>query len=170
MKQTLTFLATILYLSVVAQTKESLELKLDSTWKVGDDQQNASQRIIDMLHPNETFDNWTELVNMTTVKNVVGVPMDKAMNLMFEQAKQNAPKAKLTFLEKDENVYAPWIIFLIEAPRFKNDKNPESQLWYIVQGKQALYTNFAALKKSTIPDEFKIKWTAFFKTGKIVNQ
>ena len=137
-------------------------------WKVGDDQENAQQRVIDLLHTNETIDKWTELGNMTSIKGVTGVPMDKAMNLMFDQAKQNSPNAKLTFIEKNENTEFPWIIFTIEAPNFKNDKNPESQLWYIVQGKQALYTNFRAIKQATIPSDLKDKWIKFFKTGKIV--
>ena len=139
-------------------------------WKVGDDQDNEQQHVIDLIHSNETIDKWTELGNMTSIKGVTSVPMDKAMNLMFDQSKQNAPKAKLTFIEKDESVEYPWIIFTIEAPSFKNDKTPESQLWYIVQGKQALYTNFRAVKQATISPELKDKWTKFFKTGKIVTQ
>jgi hypothetical protein len=81
-----------------------------------------------------------------------------------------SPKAVLTFIEKDETAEYPWIIFTIESPSFKNDKKPESQLWYVVQGKSALYTNFRAVKEATVPKELKDKWTAFFKTGKIVNQ
>src|SRR6185436_14638569 len=112
----------------------------------------------------------TELGNMTSIKGVTGIPIEKAMNLMFEQTKENAPKAKLTFIEKDEKAEYPWIIFTIESPNFKNDKNPESQLWYIVQGKQALYTNFRAVKQATIPQDLKDKWIKFFKGGKIVNR
>jgi hypothetical protein len=104
------------------------------------------------------------------MKGVKGVPMNKVMNLMFDQTKQNAPKSKLTFLEKDENTEYPWIIFTIESPSFKNDKIPESQLWFIIQGKQALYSNFRAIKKATIPTDLIEKWTIFFKTSKIANK
>lgn len=139
-------------------------------WKVGDEQENAKQHVVDLIHSNETIDKWTELGNMTSIKGVTGIPVDKAMNLMFEQAKQNSPKAKLTFIEKDETVEYPWIIFTIESPNFKNDKTPESQLWYIVQGKQALYTNFRAVKQAIISHDLKDKWIKFFKSGKIVNK
>ena len=142
----------------------------NENWKVGDKQENAEQQVIDFIHSNETIDKWTELGNMTTLKGVRGVPVEKAMTIMFEQAKQNAPKAKLTFIEKDEEAAYPWIIFTIEAPNFKNDTKPESQLWYIVQGKQALYTNFRAIKQATIPANVVEKWTTFFKEGKIVNK
>jgi len=154
------------------QVGESLALDWPDTenWKVGDDQENAQQHVIDLIHTNETIDKWTELGNMTSLKGVKGIPVDKAMNLMFDQAKQNSPKAKLTFIEKDEKADCPWIIFTIEAPYFNNDKNPESQLWYIVQGKQALYTNFRAVKRTTVPTDLKDKWIKFFKAGKIVNK
>lgn len=154
------------------QTGESLLLEWPpgENWKVGDDQENDQQHVIDMIHSNETIDKWTELGNMTTIKGVKGLPVDKAMNLMFEQSQQSAPKAVLTFIEKDEKAEFPWIIFTIESPNFKNDKTPESQLWYVIQGKQALYTNFRAVKKATLPAELKEKWIRFFKTAKIINK
>jgi tetratricopeptide (TPR) repeat protein len=154
------------------QDGESLALHWpeNENWKIGDDQENVEQHVIDFIHTNETIDRWTELGNMTSLKGVKGVPVERAMVLMYDSAKQNAPKAKLTFIEKDETVECPWILFTIEAPSFKDDKTPESQLWYIVQGKQALYTNFRAVKKATIPTELKEKWIPFFKSGKIVYQ
>jgi len=152
------------------KTGESLMLDWPDSegWKVGDDQENEQTRVIDLVRGKETVDKWTELGNMTSIKGVKNIPVDKAMSLMFDQAKQKAPEAKLTFIEKDESVENPWIIFTIEAPGFNNDNIPESQLWYIVQGKQALYTNFRAVKKASIPADLKTKWIAFFKTGKIV--
>lgn len=154
------------------QVGESLMLDwlAKENWKVGDNQENSQQHIIDFIHSDETIDKWTELGNMTSIKGITGVPITTAMNLMFDQSKLNSPKSKLTFIEKDEKAEYPWIIFTIESPNFKNDKNPESQLWYIVQGKQALYTNFRAVKQATIPAEFKASWIAFFKTAKIINK
>ena len=147
-----------------------LDWPLKENWKVGDNQENSKQHIVDFIHSNETFDNWTELGNMTSIKGIKGVPITTAMNLMSDQSKLNSPKAKLTFIEKDEDAEYPWIIFTIESPNFKNDKNSESQLWYIVQGKQALYTNFRAIKQAAIPAELKVRWIEFFKTGKVVNK
>lgn len=152
------------------QLGESLMLDWPDSehWKVGDDQENSQQHVIDLIHENETIDKWTELGNMTSVKGVVGIPVKKAMNMMFEQSKKHSTKANLTLIEKDESAEYPWIIFTIECPSFTNDKTPESQLWYIIQGKQGLYTSFRAVKQATIPEDLKIKWTAFFKSGKIV--
>ncbi|RYD81773.1 MAG: tetratricopeptide repeat protein, partial [Sphingobacteriales bacterium] len=148
------------------QTAESLILNWpeNEDWKVGSNQDNDQMTMIELIHKNETLENWSEIGSMISIKGAKDIPMDKAMNMMFEQAKKNSPKAKLTFIEKDESAEHPWIIFTIEAPNFKNDKRPESQLWYIVQGKQALYTNFRAVKQASVPTELKDKWIPFFKT------
>jgi tetratricopeptide (TPR) repeat protein len=147
-----------------------LEWPLDEKWKLGSNQENDKMRMIEVIHTNETLEKWTEIGTMMTVKGAKNIPMDKAMNLMYEQTKQNSLNAKLTFIEKDETAEYPWIIFLLECPEFTTDKTPESQLWYIIQGKSALYTNFRAIKKASIPDDIKAKWISFFKTGKIVNE
>jgi len=145
-----------------------LDWPINENWKIGDEQENSVQHVIDVIHTNETIDNWTELGNMTTIKGVTGVPVEMPMNYFFEQAKKKAKDAKLTILEKDDKAKYPWIIFTIEASSFKGDKRPESQLWYTVIGKQAIYNNFRAIKQATIPEDLKVKWTAFFKTGQIV--
>lgn len=142
----------------------------NENWKIATNQENEQMTMLELIHANETLDNWTEIGTSIAYKNATNIPSDVAMNMMFEQAKKNAPKAKLTFIEKDEKAEFPWIIFTIESPNFKNDKNPESQLWYIIQGKTSLYTNFRAIKKSSIPKELKEKWISFFKSGKMVYQ
>ena len=137
-------------------------------WKLANSQETEQMMMIEIIHSNETLENWTEIGTMMSIKGVTNVPMDKAMGVMFDQAKLKSPNAKLTFIEKDESVLFPWIIFTIEASSFTSDAIPESQLWYIVQGKQALYTNFRAVKKAVLPQDLKDKWTAFFKTGKVL--
>lgn len=137
-------------------------------WKIGDDQENSETRVIDMIHSNETIDNWTELGNMTSIKGIKGQSVENMMNMLYQQALKNAATSKLTFLEKDEKASNPWILFTLETPSFDNGQTPESQLWYVVQGKQALYTSFIAVKKSTISADQKAKWSKFFKTAQIV--
>jgi tetratricopeptide (TPR) repeat protein len=137
-------------------------------WKLGSSQENEKMAMMELIHSDETLEKWTEFGYMMSIKGVQNLPMDKAMNLMFDQAKAKAPKAVLTFIEKDETAEFPWILFTIESPSFKNDKTPESQLWYIVQGKTSLYTNFRAVKQATVPDDLKEKWIKFFKAGKVV--
>lgn len=152
------------------QEGESLSLHWpeDENWKIGNSQENAQMAVLELVHSDETLEDWTEIGTMMSIKGAKNIPMDEAMKMMYQQSLKNAPKSKLTFIEKDESVEFPWIIFTIESPRFKDDKTPESQLWYIVQGKTSLYTNFRAIKEKKIPEALKQKWTSFFKTGKVV--
>jgi len=169
MKKLLTLIALIIATGAFAQETLQLEWPAKEKWKPAV-QENAQMKLTELVRGKETLEKWTEMGNMTVIKGVKGVPVDAAMNMMFEQSKKNAPKAKLTFIEKDDKAEHPWIIFTIESPEFTDDKNPESQLWYIVQGDTALYTNFYAVKKATISDDLKAKWTAFFKTGRVVSK
>lgn len=154
------------------QAGESLMLHWPESenWKIGNSSENEKTAILELIHSNETLEKWTEFGYMMSIKGLKNIPMEEAMNLLFDQAKLKSPKAKLTFIEKDESVEHPWAIFTIEAPNFTNDKTPESQLWYVVQGKTSFYTNFRAVKQATVPTDLKDKWIKFFKTGKIVNK
>jgi len=106
--------------------------------------------------------------NMLSIKGVKDVPMDVVMNMMYQQAKENAPNTTLTLIEIDEEGGNRWVIFKLEAPNFKNDKKPESQLYYVVQGEQSLYTNFVAIKNKNISDEFVKKWSEIFKNSEFI--
>lgn len=139
-------------------------------WKIGSDQKNSKIRIIDFIRLSETLENWTELGHMTSVERQKDATVAEIMNLTFEEVKQQAPKAKLTLIEKDENSECPWIIFTIESPRFKNDKTPESQLWYILIGKQRMYTNFRAIRMTEISNVQKENWIKFFKNIKLKDE
>ena len=125
-------------------------------WKVGDDQENEEQHVVDLILSDETIDKWTELGNMTSIKGVKDIPMDKAMNLTYDLAKQNSPKAKLTFIEKDETVEYPWIIFTIESPNFKDDKTTISTLVYC-PGQTGIIHKFQSSKTGSSSRRLKRK-------------
>lgn len=154
------------------QVGESFKLDwpIEENWKVGNSQETPQIMMLELIHTNETLEKWTEFGTMMSIKGAKNVAMDKAMNMMYEQAKLLSPKAKLTFVEKNETTEFPWIIFTIESPNFKNDKNPESQLWFVIQGKTSLFTNFRAVKKASISPELKEKWIKFFKKGEVVSK
>lgn len=149
---------------------ESLKLEWPDSehWKVADDQEDGPQHITDLVHENESIDKWTELGNMTSIKGALDLPVDSTMSYIYFSALSSAPDAKLTFIQKGETQDCAWSIFTIEAPGFTDDTIPESQLWYVIQGKEGLYTNFIAIKKSKLPEDFKTKWTAFFQKGRLV--
>lgn len=140
----------------------------EEKWKLGSNQETEEMQVMDLVREGETLQNWTELGNMTAFRGLPPVPMNIMMENFSAGAKKDAPEAKVTFIEKDEKAEYPWIIFMIESPRFNNDDKPESQLWYVIQGRQALYSNFRAVKKAKITDEQREKWVKFFKASEIV--
>lgn len=149
---------------------ESLKINWpdEEKWKLASDQESGNVQVLDIIKEGESLDNWTELGNMMAYRGVEPIPMAKMMEILYGQAKKNAPESKLTFIEKDEKAEYPWAIFMIESPRFNNDDKPESQLWYVIQGRQALYSNFRAVKQAKITDEQREKWIKFFKASEIV--
>ncbi len=139
-------------------------------WKIGSNQEDGSVHMIELIPGNEKIDKWTIMGTMMSIKGAKNVPMDYVMNAMFDQAKLNAPNATVTLIEKNENTKNQWTIFKIEAPRFNNDKNPESQLYYVIQGESSLYSNFVAIKEKTLSDEFVEKWRLIFKMSELIYQ
>jgi hypothetical protein len=107
---------------------------------------------------------------MLVYKGVTNEDVLFRAELLYEQMKQKSPRAKFTIVEIDKKIEYPWIIFSIECPVSGQTKTPESQLWYIVQGNSSMYLVDRAVKEKSLPDVLKLKWTKFFKTGKILNQ
>lgn len=151
---------------------QSERLKLDwpdeYNFKVGSNQENETQQLIELIPEKETLENWTMMGSMMSIKNVRNVPMDKAMEMMFSQAKQASDHTKLTFIEKDDKALNPWVLFKIETADYKDSPNPESQVYYIVQGRRALYINMIALKKKELPKDFVDTWSGIFKKAEVV--
>lgn len=140
----------------------------DINWKINSNQENEIMQLTEFIHPDESSVFWTELGIMIKSKGTKNTKLEDAMNMMYEQTKKNAPSVKLTFLEKNEKSEFPWIIFKTEAENYKKDNQPESELWFIIQGNQALYSNFIAIKKDHLTEDFQTFWMDYFKNGKIL--
>jgi len=166
-------LLLLLAFPAFSQQKESIKIAWpeEYKWKIGSDQKTAQVDVVELIPGKESLEKWTLMGNTMTIKGGQNIPVEAAMNMMFEQAQKNSDNAKLTLVEKsDPNIENPWVLFKIEASSFHNDKNPESQLYYITSGKTALYSNFIAVKESKLKDKFVEKWTAVFKQTTIVTE
>ncbi len=167
------FILSVISTASFAQDKtEGLKISWPDNfnWKVGSDQENDSQHLVELVLVNESIDDWTILATMQTLKGTVNVPIASVPAAMMSQAQKTAPDAKLTIFEKDDKAKAPWILFKIESPSFINDPNPESQLYYVIQGQTALFINFIAIKRRGLPDDFSNQWKIVFKSSELVYQ
>jgi hypothetical protein len=153
-----------------SQGKESLKISWpgEYKWKVGADQQVKNSRMIELIPGNETLNNWTIIGTMISMQGVKNVPLNTAVKMTFDKMKVNSPKARLVIIERGDKAKYPWIIFKIESPYFTNSKNPESQMYYIIQGRTSLYTNFVAVKQASLGPLFIEKWAKIFKSSSLV--
>ena len=164
-------LVVLLSITSLAFSQETLKIVwLEKyEWKILSNQEDGNTHLIEIIPGKEEAENWTMLGQMMSLKGTVNVPMDKAKNLMFEQTKSSSPNAEVTVLEKDEKDEFPWILFKIENPNVNGGKKPESQLWYVRQGKTSLYINFIALKKKKLKSDFVEEWSKVFKGSEIID-
>lgn len=160
------------YCNETETDKESLSLKWpeDEKWKIAETQENDRLKFTELLRNGETFENWTEIGTMLVYKGVTGEDIEFRANLLYEQTKQQCPKAKFTIVDMDKKIEYPWIIFSIECPISGQLKTPESQLWLIIQGNASMYLVDRAIKEESLPSKIKLKWTNFFKTAKIISK
>lgn len=173
MRKFTTFFALLISLYAFSQPKmENLMVNWpeEYKWKIVTNHETDQMHFIELIPENENVEEWTIIGTMISVKGITGLPMDVAVNMMYEQTKVSAPKAKLTVIEKNETDKNHWVIFKIESPNFKNEKKPESQLYYIIQGDSSLYSNFVAKKENRLSANFVNKWAEIFKTSELVYQ
>ncbi|WP_157255389.1 hypothetical protein [Pedobacter sp. Leaf216] len=155
---------------VRAQEKLQIAWPGEYKWKIASDQKSGNTRMVELLVGNESFKNWTIIGTMLSLMGSTSVPVKQAMNATYTQTLKNAPQAKLKMIETGTKSGSPWILFRIESPKFNNSAIPESQLYYIIQGKSALYSNFVAVKQPALGVLFIEKWARVFKNSTLVSK
>jgi tetratricopeptide (TPR) repeat protein len=154
------------------QQGESLVLDwpIAENWKITYQSSKDNKNVYLLARANETSKNWTESAGMMSVMGVTGVDLPKEMMNMFVNTQGGSTKANFTFIDKDLDANYPWIMFIIETINNKECQCYESQFWYILQGKQAVYSCFRSVRGSTFTAAQKDKFKKFFKTSKILNK
>ena len=163
---------TLACLANSTQAQENLKIAWpgDIKWKIGSNQKSGNTRMVELIPENESMNNWTIIGTMVSMMGSTSVSVEKFMDMTYNQTLKNAPKAKLTMIEKGIKIASPWILFRIESQSFNNSKIPESQLYYIIKGKQTLYSNFVAVKQPSLGVLFVEKWVKIFKSSALVDK
>lgn len=156
--------------SFAQEKNESLKIiwPKEYKWKIGSNLEKDNVRMMELIPEDESLEKWSIIAMTKSTKGIKNSLMDTLMQGVFSRAQLASDNAKLTLLEKDESSTHPWVLFKIEATNFKDNKKPESQLFYMVQGESALYSSFVAVKEKTLKDDFIEKWTKVFKTSELV--
>jgi len=167
-----TILLLVCTLTCFAQgVKQTLSIPFpeEYTFKVGSDENLGNMHVIQSIPQNEKPDEWTLLVNSTVIKHISDLTPDGIIEMYRKSTKEEAPAAKLTIIEskpkiKNKSVY---VLFKVEIPRFHYDPQPQSRLYYIVQGDSELFVNYVAVKSPTLDKAFENKWIKVFKASKL---
>jgi hypothetical protein len=157
------------YCSAYSQN-ENLTIPWPADWKLGSNQETPKQKMLEFVPLKESVEKWTIIGTMITFRDITNVDIESAKEMVYSQAKKNAIDPVLTVIEKNDTSKNPWILFKIEAASYKNDPNPESQLFYVIQGNENLYNNIVAVKKKTLADDFISKWSKILKSGKLTTR
>ena len=173
MKQLLFIIAlTTSMAPIYGQKQENLRIVWaeEYKWKIVSNQENQSMHMLEMVPENETGDNWKIIGTMISYKNTKISRTDQVVEIYKQDSEKESSKAKVTILESDDKGKNIWVLFKVETPSFPNDPNPESQLYYAIQGEKTLYVNFIAIKEKKLFKEFVDKWSIVFKNSEIVYQ
>ncbi len=172
MKQFLILLITAgLSLAVVAQN-DKLIVPWPESWKIFSKQKTQTTSNVVFIPGAEKIDNWSILGTQTSssIRSSATSSVDAAMKAAFNDAKKNATSPILTVIDKKEDEKTPWILFKIEGAGLKTDHSPESFLYYVIAGDNAVYSNSVAIKQATLPTDFTNRWTGIFKSSQFIKQ
>ena len=175
MRTQLLILVLLLSIGLFGQNTETLKLdwKQKKGWKKAFEQEGNPLSIIEYIKKRESLENWTELVAIQKLNIPTNIPqtsLETIMEVGFTETKKNAPEAKLTFIDKNENLEFPWIEYKVEISEYKNDPNPESQLYHVVHGQFSIFFIWWSVKKNNINEKEISEWKEFFETAKIIEK
>lgn len=162
----------LLFIANITKAQENLQIAWpgEYKWKIATNQKSGNAVMVELIPGNESLNNWSIIGTMLSMMGSTNVSVEKAMNMTYSQTLKNAPLARLKMIEKGVKAGSPWILFRIQSPKFNNSPVPESQLYYIIQGRRALYSNFVAIKKPELGVLFVDKWAKVFKNSALVGK
>lgn len=113
---------------------------------------------------NEPEENPTQKIAMIAATSSI------TLKEMAIAAAQDVHGTGYTVIEQDEKAEYPWMLFTTQSADMYHRREVGSQLWYIVRGRQRIYTYALFIKEASMPPYLIDKWGKFFKTAKIVYQ
>ncbi|WP_281635926.1 hypothetical protein [Flavobacterium marginilacus] len=133
----------------------------DEGWHIVDQQDDVRGMLtgIRFLKGKEFIGNSSEMVATDICRDSLYVPLSRVE--AFYPPLKNIPATKRTIIERDDKAQYPWFILKIEHVS-------ESQIWYVIQGKNELFCNVWLTQQKEITPESQEKWVKVFKSSKIM--
>lgn len=119
---------------------------------------------------NETTEQWTQMIYTMTMENVKIPDIDQAIKNFTDAATNKSSNARFTLIGKENLPHRRWALFKIETPDFPGNPNPESQLYYVVQGPKSFHAAFIAKKEKNLSADFIKTWGDVFRKSRLTNE
>jgi hypothetical protein len=133
-------------------------------WKIIRQEKNENRQSVMIIPGGETTPTPSIVGSMTSYR---GTKMASVAEIINNYRSRIDVGSILSEVEADSTAKHIWVIFKIETPSTEKYPQPESDLYYIVQGEYALYENYVAIKEASLSAEFVKKWTDIFKTSEV---
>lgn len=133
-------------------------------WKIVQQKHDENKQTSMIIPGNDSISNPSIIGSLTVYR---GAKFSTFENIISNYKARLDSGSSLTPLERSQKTKYPWIIFKVETPATTKYPEPESDLYYVVQGKFGVYENFVGIKAATLSGEFVKKWTAVFMTAQI---
>lgn len=135
-------------------------------WKVVRNSSAAGMSIMSLLMENETSKNWTDRGFIISFHRQVMKSLNEAKELAYLIVSDDAPLVSISEISRDAGAKYPWVIVAFEGSG--SPINPESQVWYLVQGTSTLFAIIREVPQDWVPEEKLNEWLKFFESGTIV--
>lgn len=145
-----------------------LEWPAGEVWRTADREETDRLLRIEMVRTSDSPEYQADRIVMTSHKGMQKMDVENIMRALYQERLKDCYTARLSVIDKDLGSEFPWVIFAIECKVQDNGAPGECQIWQVVQGKFALYTNVRSFRSTPVPEETKQKTASLFKTGRIV--
>ena len=136
-------------------------------WKVAGHQNKGNVETIYIIPGNETPKTASILGSIEAFK---GLRYSSIHDIITDYQKHLDTGSTLTMVTMQDSAGPMWVIFKVETPVTLKYPEPESDLYYVLQGEYALYEDHVAIKQPNLSPEFVDKWSKIFKTSRLVKQ
>ena len=134
-------------------------------WQVVNSQNDDEKQTVVIIPGNETVRNATIIGVMSAYRGRHYTDIDQLVS-QYKNALDTG--SILTIVDSAVSAANPWVIFKVETPSSNKYHEPESDLYFVIQGEFAVFEDHVALKDARLPADFIAKWGEIFKQSKLV--
>jgi hypothetical protein len=152
-----------IFLKAIAQPPTehlSTNWPAEDKWKIVKQHDDSIKSVIMFIPGKEKISSATIIGSIVAYK---GMRQSTLNDLISFYKSEMDTGSRLTIIEKSDSLPNFWAIFKIETPKTDKYPEPESDLYYVIQGDFAVFENHVAIRKPALSEDFVLKWSKIFK-------